>query len=379
MSSHNPSSPAATPADEFDDFADPETWARHSPYSPFNLHHLPQPVPRDIQQEPGNNAFTFRDAFEDLMLSSSGRSLPQGPDLLAQKLHIDFMFANGMPVSNWVRMLNARGLWAPYFPRQQLPRPAWEDSNLGSEIASMLLDWGVDAGWFPGRASDQERHGRFQTSHKALENSGGHRDKNEPSTEEDIYEHAGYTSPSRSPRYQSPWDMMVEALREAGTTQPPPGHAENNTSVARVGNSHNENTNTPKETEKSESCKTWDGGRVDKVWKTREYDGKIETIETQHKYDASGKLVGQWESTKVKTVPSMAGTRSDGDDGEFSTSSSSSSRWSRTWSHGNNNVWEHQDRDGSGSGDDKGHDGDGTTNGADGRETGQKPGWFWTK
>src|SRR3569833_2550896 len=43
-----------------------------SEYSPVHLHHLPPPVPRDIPMGVDPNGFTFSDAFEDLLVASSG-------------------------------------------------------------------------------------------------------------------------------------------------------------------------------------------------------------------------------------------------------------------------------------------------------------------
>ncbi|KXJ88779.1 hypothetical protein Micbo1qcDRAFT_166220 [Microdochium bolleyi] len=381
MSSDKPSARALAPADDFDDFADPETWARHSPYSPFNLQHLPQPIPRDIQQPPDSNDFTFRDAFEDLMLASLGRPLPRGHELMAQKLHVDFMFANGMPISNWARMLQVRGLWAPYFARQQQQQQqqqlhGWDSGKLSSDILSMLLGWGADAGWLPGQTSERERGGKLQTSQKVLEDKDRQCGKNQPETEEDLYETTSHTSADKLPRYQSPWDTLFEALVGSQFSHPTSSPTEENMSMTRTDNSLERKDNAPKDNERHESHKTWDGGRVDKVWKTSEYDGKVETVETQYTYDAQGHLVSQWESTNVKTAPSTT-TDSESDDGGFS-ASSSSSRWSRTWSSGNSER-AHGDCDEYKRADSHRHDGD-ETEVLKGRANGQKPnGWFWTK
>ncbi len=46
-----------------------------SPYSPLNLRHLPQPVPRGVPHGVDPAGFTFSDAFEDLLAAGSGRPL----------------------------------------------------------------------------------------------------------------------------------------------------------------------------------------------------------------------------------------------------------------------------------------------------------------
>ncbi|KAI0468380.1 hypothetical protein F4859DRAFT_213149 [Xylaria cf. heliscus] len=92
------------------------TWSIHSPYSPLNLQHLPQPIPRDIPRicEAG---FTFRDAFEDLLVAGSGQSLPSIPELVWKKRSEAFPFQedHGIHVTRWVGGLAAFGLWDAYF------------------------------------------------------------------------------------------------------------------------------------------------------------------------------------------------------------------------------------------------------------------------
>ncbi|KAH7041546.1 uncharacterized protein B0I36DRAFT_313000 [Microdochium trichocladiopsis] len=376
MSSTQPESAVAVPANDFDNFADPELWARHSPYSPFNLQHLPQPVPRDVSQTQGYNDFTFRDAFEDLMLVSSGRPLPRGPELLANKLHVDFMFAHGMPVSNWVRMLSVRGLWAPYFP-QHPKLHSWEHLGLGDEIASMLMDWGLDGRWLTGFTKHQGRSPdeRFSTSKKETD-SGEQQGspQQHPDTEEDLYGDARENTGDTQPRHVSPWDLMFEALNEARTHQPRSQSTESSTDLTRTDNALNGDA--PKETEETDSRKTWDGGRVDTVRKRREHNGQVETTETRLRYDADGNLVGRSESTKIKTSTSASGSESD-EEFSGSSTSSSSSQWSRTWKWGQDGPrrWKRDKHDVQ----HDEHTGFEADDG-DGKSGHRKPsGWFWTK
>ncbi|KAL8359850.1 hypothetical protein RB598_008282 [Gaeumannomyces tritici] len=49
-------------------------WAVLSPYSPFNLQHLPPPIPNDLSADAASPN-GFADAFEDLLRASSGQSL----------------------------------------------------------------------------------------------------------------------------------------------------------------------------------------------------------------------------------------------------------------------------------------------------------------
>lgn len=370
-----PSSDSASPspAEDFDTFTDPESWARHSPYSPFNLQHLPQPIPRDISQTQGHNDFTFRDAFEDLMTVSSGRPLPRGTDLLATKLHVDFMFANGMPVSNWVRMLSVRGLWSPYFSQHQKLQ-LWEQGSLGGEIASMLLDWGLDGGWLAGitKPHDQSRTQRFPPSLGNKEaTSQRDSDRGHPDTEEEFYNNSRQSDLNEEPRYVSPWELMVEALSE-NRNVPKRRQVTSPTDMSRTNPASNETE--PKEAEETESRKTWDGGRVDTTRKRREQDGRVEITETQLRYDSDGNLVGRSESTNLKTSTSASGSESE-QDFSGSTSSSSSSQWSRTWKWGQDSAktW-NRDENGRKHGE---HGGFGADD--DVSADGKAKGWFWTK
>ncbi|GAP93072.1 hypothetical protein SAMD00023353_10000230 [Rosellinia necatrix] len=127
-----PPNTAATPASTMDDVQD---WAIHSPYSPLNLQQLPQPTPRDVPRAWDADAhFTFRDAFEDLLVAGSGRPLPSGHDLAWRKAREGFFspFSSppssalggpflrrererGLHVTQWVDSLGLLGLWDAYF------------------------------------------------------------------------------------------------------------------------------------------------------------------------------------------------------------------------------------------------------------------------
>ncbi|KAI1856984.1 uncharacterized protein JN550_013515 [Neoarthrinium moseri] len=129
------------------------SWLKYSPYSPLHLDGLRQPVPNDA---PGHydQPFTFRDAFEDLLTTSSGRP-PQDVEqmwLAARSRHApllswaDFsLFAAGSGDWEWASSLERRRLWDSYFPR-----PAFRDG--AREILHK-----VSALRYPSRA-DAERH-----------------------------------------------------------------------------------------------------------------------------------------------------------------------------------------------------------------------------
>ncbi len=136
-------------------------WAVHSPYSPLNLQHLRQPVPRDAPRyyhlsftfppwsssstsssssssspstpssSSSNPPFTFRDAFEDLLFVSAGYPLP---DLHGRQFGrafegfprwgtFGFGPERGLHVADWTAKLGHLGLWHSYFPCVVAPEP----------------------------------------------------------------------------------------------------------------------------------------------------------------------------------------------------------------------------------------------------------------
>lgn len=121
------------------------SWLGHSPYSPLRLEGegLRPPVPRDAPAETCDQ-YSFRDAFEDLLVVSRGQPLPAlpgrrpGHDLhhllgpswartipallappLAPLRNGEFAdFADGASLAAWVAQVECRGLWTSYFPSQ---------------------------------------------------------------------------------------------------------------------------------------------------------------------------------------------------------------------------------------------------------------------
>ncbi|KAI0195897.1 hypothetical protein F4808DRAFT_440256 [Astrocystis sublimbata] len=98
-------------------------WAVDSPYSPLNLQHLPQPVPRGVPRSHEGD-FTFRDAFEDLLVAGSGKPVPSTRELVWKKKREHFPFwekereeqqGKGLHVTQWVGGLAQNGLWNSYF------------------------------------------------------------------------------------------------------------------------------------------------------------------------------------------------------------------------------------------------------------------------
>lgn len=105
-----------------------DKWAQLDPYSPYNLRHLPQPIPNDLPRDVDAGHFGYHEAFEDLMTVSG---IDDGPlmDLRGRadlKKTILRTFASGEPSLVWVRRLHGRGLLPPPF--------IWEHSTFLDEV-----------------------------------------------------------------------------------------------------------------------------------------------------------------------------------------------------------------------------------------------------
>lgn len=105
-----------------------DKWAQLDPYSPYNLRHLPQPIPNDLPRDVDAGHFGYHEAFEDLMTVSG---VENGPlmDLRGRadlKKTILKTFASGEPPLVWVRRLHGRGLLPPPF--------IWENATFLDEV-----------------------------------------------------------------------------------------------------------------------------------------------------------------------------------------------------------------------------------------------------
>ncbi|KAI1145641.1 hypothetical protein F4825DRAFT_443353 [Nemania diffusa] len=125
---------STTPTVTMDDV---HTWSVQSTYSPLNLQHLPQPTPRVFPHVRAEGVFTFRDAFEDLLVAGSGQPLPSDRDLMRRKIPelLPSMArdrergnSNGLHVAHWVSGIAALGLWDAYF-RLEPPARTMADSG----------------------------------------------------------------------------------------------------------------------------------------------------------------------------------------------------------------------------------------------------------
>lgn len=110
-----------------------------SSYSPLALRHLPQPVPNDVAPAMDSTAFTFEDAFEDLLAVSQGQPLPEIHTRYQQRRLLRQMFSGGEPAWFWMRRLESQRLiqapsWGAYSP---MLRPDWDDFHRATDWSEL--------------------------------------------------------------------------------------------------------------------------------------------------------------------------------------------------------------------------------------------------
>ncbi|KAI1816001.1 hypothetical protein GGS20DRAFT_540481 [Poronia punctata] len=337
-------------------------WAAHSPYSPLHLQHLRQPVPRDAPRGL-ERQFTFRDAFEDLLIAGSGLPLPDA----REQARIKLLTVNGFPaplhVTGWVTGLGTMGLWGSLFDLRPEVREAvyWRPSR---RMAAKLHPF--ESGYYF-RPRDWIR-GLFDSS------SSGWLFGEEEEEEEGDYEHdsRGPSSlPSLDPK--KIWDEAYKALRdhvfeeedEHEHDEPEVEEDLFTRNVNVVNNDDDNNKNNHKkglvvtrpspspssesesETDGTEQVTTTqypDGTKLVVTTKRRVDDNSSESTTTSRWYDQDDNLIAE-----AKEVGRSRSWKAGGPN------SSASATWS----------WNHHSE-----GSDQG---DGEQNG------GKKKGWFWRK
>lgn len=112
-------------------------WTLQSPYSPYNLRHLPKPVPAGVSPKDAG-LFDFGDAFEDLLAVSSGQNLMDLRERAVSKRSLLDLFQLGEPPTHWVNSLLSKKL---------LPEPLPKQHHFGM-IFPMAWDeaWGARSG-----------------------------------------------------------------------------------------------------------------------------------------------------------------------------------------------------------------------------------------
>lgn len=124
-------------------------WAQLSPYSPYNLRHLPQPTPSDLPADAAADAslFGFEDAFEDLLAATSLQPQPLADlrEQVAYKRQTRATFPGGEPPILWVNRLHNRGLLrVPLLAPGHHPRQGpWADNGAheNSAVLQGIREW----------------------------------------------------------------------------------------------------------------------------------------------------------------------------------------------------------------------------------------------
>ncbi|KZL69251.1 hypothetical protein CI238_09077 [Colletotrichum incanum] len=91
-----------------------------SPYSPLRLHDLPQPTPKDLPEGADPTLFGFEDAFEDLLMVSSGQGLPDINERVRFRKECRESFPRGLPPILWLHQLTRQGLWDGWDTRPEV-------------------------------------------------------------------------------------------------------------------------------------------------------------------------------------------------------------------------------------------------------------------
>ncbi|KAI0481009.1 hypothetical protein GGR56DRAFT_628517 [Xylariaceae sp. FL0804] len=305
------------PDREYATIEDVYTWAAHSPYSPLNLQHLPQPIPRDVPPE-SPSSFTFRDAFEDLLSVSSGRGFSDrrhwaglGPSggAIVDSILDDFGFdgflppgTRTLPVEDWVERLGEDGLWSSYF-RLSPFADRWFRQDLlfrgdNFNFRQRPLSWKYGG---PGAAQD----GRKIDAHKLWLQAMGadapasphatsspHADRERaetryPETEQDQYAFEQYRVASEKMKQPTPAARLGLESSSGGVLR---------TAAA-------DRSSDPPEESVSFTTKTADGGRmVQTMWRNNNEPGKERAkLVTEH-YGSDGTLLSrQTEATTTSS------------------------------------------------------------------------------
>ncbi|PHH81648.1 hypothetical protein CDD82_284 [Ophiocordyceps australis] len=190
-------------------------------YCPSALRHLPPPVPNDVAPAHDSSIFTFEDAFEDLLVVSQGKPLPDIKTRYHQRKLLCQMYPSGEPTWFFIHRLASQGL----VPSLHLDRsssytpPEWERFHreldsvaqeawrtlLGSQHASQH---GTDG--FFGQVASAVRNlpgfgAQDENSHPQQDDQQGPR---EPATLEEL------VSPviSAFSTGQKSWDVFAKAI-----------------------------------------------------------------------------------------------------------------------------------------------------------------------
>ncbi|KAI0435615.1 hypothetical protein F4803DRAFT_300712 [Xylaria telfairii] len=274
------------------------TWSIHSPYSPLNLQHLPQPTPRDAPRS-GEAHFTFRDAFEDLLVAGSGQPLPSMRELAWKKRRESFPFweDRGNHVTQWVGRLAAVSLWDALF---RMEPGATGGSGKGEKDGDRQLyfrddrpigGWRRDSAWRGwedrARRATDANHSSFDAKGvwDAAWKVGLDRDRwegdGEADTEDELYRTSTPDSPNGAEERDSKNQRRVVQWVEGGGLKKP---------------------STPETT----TTVYGDGSKYVKTTERFERNGKTKVTTTEQRFDSAGNLTS--ESRETSTTRAWSGS-----------------------------------------------------------------------
>ncbi|TGJ86633.1 hypothetical protein E0Z10_g2100 [Xylaria hypoxylon] len=346
---------------------DVHNWAAQSHYSPLNLQHLNQPTPRDAPRA-WEGHFTFRDAFEDLLVAGSGQPLPTARELARRKFWEgnDRFPHRGPHVANWVNGLGTLGLWDAYFRLEAGGKREWRDRDERDHFQRRMrfrepapfasvsvpgLRVGVE-GW--AGAEEREKgdvaRGHFDAKgvwngawrvvrdpEQRWETDGEDRGDGDADVEDELYkanssDFGAASSPAEGSGSDGKRkDLSVIERRDAPAGLRKPAAPEVITTVHTDGSRH------VRETERSER------------------DGRTEVSTTERLFDAQGNLLSESRGTS-KTQTWSGRIPGAGAEASFSWS------WNKSDAEGGSNS-----------------ERDGDENGRWGDRKDEKSGWFWKR
>ncbi|KAI0503096.1 hypothetical protein F5B22DRAFT_630587 [Xylaria bambusicola] len=345
-------------------------WAVRSPYSPFSLQHLRQPTPNDAPRG-CEGTFTFRDAFEDLLVTGSGAPLsmsrtPGWKKCLSSRDTRDRtrLRVGGFGVErgergdrvdsvNWVSGLGGMGLWDAYFDVKKKGRPVyrddWEEFRERGAPSRVVVDgedererrigfgFGLGSGFSFGER-DRERH-------RAWEHSWRRRsEQQQQRTEEAEFEDELYDA------FRVSFGGKEDGMK-VGFTAAVDADGKKDLKIITPGSEDGE-----KDKEETKTIVYPDGSKRVRTIERKETDGKEEVKTIECVYDKHGNLVSRSKG--------LARTRSwEGDlpGGSGNAGASFSYSWNKT------TDGEDGDRDGE------------DAEGSERKDENGKNGWFWKR
>ncbi|KAI1749241.1 hypothetical protein F4782DRAFT_315903 [Xylaria castorea] len=340
-------------------------WSIQSPYSPLNLQHLPQPIPRGAPRTCEAH-FTFRDAFEDLLVAGSGQPLPSMRELAWKKRREALPFwedRRGLHVTQWVGRLAALGLWDAYF--QMEPGATGRMRRRGEKDVERQLYFREGGGGGPaswGVRRDRDGAGGVWDDHRARRAADADRSSFDA---KGVWDAVWKVALDREGDGEA--DVEDELYGTSTTSSSPPANkalVERDSKNGRGVVEWQEGSGSRKPSAPEVTTTVYaDGSKYVKTTERLECDGKTKVTTTAQRFDPAGNLTSESRETSTSTTRTWSGGIP-GVEASFS------------WSWNNDTGTQKRDSDDSGRED---------RDAADDQEAGwkgrkeEKKGWFWNR